>query len=323
MKIAFFLAVPLLLLAACSPVEQVRTSALAKPEIHADKFQTETGHLLPLRSWFPKHRPKAVLVAVHGFNDYSRAFEIPARFLSAQGLAVYAYDQRGFGANPQAGIWAGDDSLVADLKAFVRAVNKRHRGVPVYLLGESMGGAVVIAALTEPDMPPVAGVVLSAPAVWGEEAMPLLYRGMLWAMVHIVPAYKLTGENLRIRATSNIDVLRQMSLDPLVIKATRVDSVYGLVGLMDRAARTAPEAKGRMLVLYGARDKVIPPPALQALLPKLTGRAIFSCYEQGYHMLLRDVDGKIVLRDIASWMLHKNKPLPSGGEDILEHCQLV
>ena len=61
------------------------------------------GTSLPRRAWLPEGPPQAVILAVHGFNDYSNAFTEFGEFAAERGVAVHAYDQRGFGANPAAG----------------------------------------------------------------------------------------------------------------------------------------------------------------------------------------------------------------------------
>jgi len=63
---------------------------------------------------------------------------------------TYAYDQRGFGKAPHTGIWPGGKALREDLVDCVEAVRERNPGVPVFALGESMGGAVVLSALADP-----------------------------------------------------------------------------------------------------------------------------------------------------------------------------
>src|SRR6185312_7174511 len=61
------------------------------------------GAHLPLRFWLPEDKPRAVILALHGFNDYSEAFALPAAQWAKDGIATYAYDQRGFGAAPERG----------------------------------------------------------------------------------------------------------------------------------------------------------------------------------------------------------------------------
>ena len=136
---------------------------------------------------------------------------------------------------------------------------RAHPGVRVVVLSESMGGAVAMTAF-EGDAPPAAdGLVLVSPAVWGSAAMPLIYRVTLWTVAHTARWWELTGRGLNIRATDNDDVLREMGRDPLFIKATRADAVYGLVHLMGEARDAAPRLTGMgMLVMYGGKDQVIP-----------------------------------------------------------------
>jgi alpha-beta hydrolase superfamily lysophospholipase len=117
--------------------------------MRADAFVVEDGAVLPYRRWQPADAAdtRAVIVALHGFNDHSRAWDMPAQAWAARGIALYAYDQRGFGQAPQPGIWAGGDSLVADLASVHALVAARHAGVPIFVAGESMGGAVAMLAV--------------------------------------------------------------------------------------------------------------------------------------------------------------------------------
>ncbi|MEJ0071172.1 MAG: alpha/beta fold hydrolase [Pseudomonadota bacterium] len=70
----------------------------------------------------------------------------PARPGARHGIATYAYDQRGFGGAPDRGRWAGTPQLAADVASAAALLRGRYPGVPLYLLGESMGGAVAILA---------------------------------------------------------------------------------------------------------------------------------------------------------------------------------
>ena len=104
----------------------------------------------------------------------------------------------------------------------------------------------------------VDGVILTAPAVWGRATMDLLPRLALWAAVRLVPGLTVTGRGLEIKPSDNIPMLRALSRDPLVIKETRVDTIYGLVDLMDAALDSAPVLDVPLLVMYGAKDEIVP-----------------------------------------------------------------
>lgn len=311
---SFFLSLLILFLSACSPQRQPyqHVENPASAPIRSDALLAADGTALPLKSWLPAGKPRAVIIALHGFNDYSNAFAIPGEYFKKQGIAVYAYDQRGFGRAPLTGIWAGEDNLIDDLKQSVVQAGKRYPGTPIYILGESMGGAVAIVALTGPGFPQVDGIILVAPAVWGAEAMSPVYRGTLWLAAHTLPEYTLTGRDLKILATDNLPLLSSMSLDPLIIKSTRIDTVYGLVELMGMAYERIPEITGPTLLLYGAKDQVIPRAAVEHAASRFTNSPRSAYYPAGYHMLMRDLEGKVVMRDIASWIRQPKQPLPSG-----------
>jgi alpha-beta hydrolase superfamily lysophospholipase len=266
---------------------------------------------LPRRQWLPEAPPRAVILAIHGFNDYGNAFTDFGEYAASRGIAVYAYDQSGFGANPNAGRWPGIGTLVADLAHERARIAARYPDRPVYLLGESMGAAVLIAAAAA-DVPiDAAGMIMTAPAVWGGDQLNPFYRAVLWLADHVAPGLKLTGESLGVMASDNLDVLRALSADPLFIKATRVDAIAGLVRLMDLAYAAAPDLPGPLLVLGGARDEVVPPKAHAAMLERLTADPCTEVvYPDGWHLLLRDLDRQLVWDDILAWIA--DQPLPSG-----------
>lgn len=287
----------------------------AAPRLAASHFVTGDGAVLPVRHWLPgEGSARAVLVALHGFNDYSRFFEAPGGYLSQQGVACYAYDQRGFGHAPGRGEWPGTAAYLVDLKDFVDQVRLRHPGVPVYLLGESMGGAIAIAAVTAARAPAVDGLILAAPAVWGRATMPWYQRWLLAVAAHTLPELELTGEGLGILPSDNIEMLRGLGRDPLVIKATRVDAIYGLADLMDLALQRAPRLRLPTLLLYGEKDQVVPKEPVYRMIASMPAGVRTAFYEQGYHLLLRDLHADRPWSDIAAWIGDHGAALPSGSD---------
>jgi alpha-beta hydrolase superfamily lysophospholipase len=110
---------------------------------------------------------------------------------------------------------------------------------------------------------------------------------------------------LHIVACDNIAVLRKLSRDPLFQHSARADQVYGLVNLMDEA-RHAPEHLSDpppILFLYGAKDQVIPAKPTDATIAALGARAEVHRDDNGYHMLLRDLDGESQWKIVADWVL--------------------
>jgi len=344
--LAKFALATLVLLAACAPTLQPMGPPIAIARLTDDAIIAADGVALPLRRWMPADGPpKAVVLALHGFNDYSNAFDAPGRWFADRGIAVYAYDQRGFGRATRPGIWPGTETLVADLETAAAAVRSRHRGVPFFVLGESMGGAVVMTALagrmaagplparpaettpvgavvplavrTAPATALADGIILSAPAVWGAETMPVLHRAALWLTRNTVPWLSVTApRELNIWPSDNIEMLRALGRDPLVIKATRIDAIAGLTDLMGRALAAVDDIDALpTLVMYGLNEQVIPKrPIADALARLPRAHNTVAVYDTGWHMLLRDLKAETVLRDVAAWIAEPGTRLPSGAD---------
>lgn len=298
----------LMMTTACSATYHLPGPAIGAPQLQDDRWIAADGASLPLRRWQPDTSPRAVLIAVHGMNDYSNFFHEQGQSLARHGIISYAYDQRGFGAAPHPGLWSSDQAMADDLRAITHLLADAHPGLPLVIFGESMGGAVTMLAASQSPALPIQGVILSAPAVWGRDSMGWFKRSALWISYHIAPGWTLTGKGLEIWPSDNIDMLRKLSADPLVIKETRIDTIKGLVDLMDAAAASPPRLTVPALILYGERDEIIPKAPVQAMLnalPHLGGDQMVKRYAQGYHMLTRDLQAHVVLDDMAHWILEK------------------
>jgi len=302
-------------LAACAPVVRPAGPEIASPALDGDVLVMADGESLALQSWLPAGEPAAVILALHGYNDYANAFAMPAEAWAARGIATYAYDQRGFGRSDMAGLWAGAATLVADVGTAIELLRARHPGVPLVLLGESMGGAVAILALGKVPPPPVDAAVLVAPAVWGGDTMPWPWRASLWLVAHLFPGMTLSGRGLDIWPSDNIEMLRALSADPLVIKESRADAVLGLVRLMDAGLGAAGPVAVPLLLVYGENDQVVPPEPVDRFVRRLAGPVRVATYEEGYHMLLRDLARHLPVEDIAAFALDPKAALPSRADD--------
>jgi acylglycerol lipase len=312
-------ALGLLALGACTPTIVPMGPPNGGARLLDDRIIAADSVELPLTAWRPDGEPKAVIVALHGFNDYAIGFADPAVEWVRDGIATYAYDQRGFGRQAQRGIWAGTETMVADLETVTNLVAARHPGVPLYVLGESMGGSVAMVAVAEGRIPRARGVILVAPAVRGRESLNIFARAGLWFFSRTVPW--LAGQPagpLPFKPSDNIAALRKLSRDPLVIKQTRVDAFWGLVNLMDDALAAAPRFRGPALIQLGRHDDLIPDDPMELMLgrmpPDPSGERRVAVYRDGYHMLLRDLKAAIPIRDIVQWTRNPTAPLPSGSE---------
>ena len=256
------------------------------------------------------------VLALHGMNDSRDAWELPGAAFARAGSAVYAPDQRGFGAAPGRGRFPGTARLVADTAEMLTQLRARHPGIPVVLMAESMGGAVAMVLLSHPELPQPDAAVLLAPAVWGRAQIGVVLKSGLWLVANATPGLHVTGRELpiRIRASDNQEALLRLARNPLTLRRTRFDALKGLADLMQEAHDSAPRVQGHVLVLSGARDDLVPPDATAAIWRTLPADIRRGMYPAGYHLLLRDRNRAAVVRDILTWLDDPGAWLPSGAD---------
>jgi acylglycerol lipase len=312
-----------LLLSACTPllVQQPLAPAASfqGPRLDGDWVVSFDGARLGLKHWDPAGEPWAVVVGLHGMNDYSNAFHLAAPWWAEQGIATYAYDQRGFGRSPGRGIWAGDELMVEDLRTVTALVRAKYPHAIIAVAGESMGGAVAAEAFAS-DRPPVADrLILLSPAVWGWHEQPLPNKTLLWFAANFTgqkvyePPRWLTSH---VTPSDNRDELIAMGKDPLMIWGARSDTLYGLVSTMDKAADDVGKTNLPTLYLYGAHDQIIPKDAAFKAASQLKPTDRSAYYAHGYHLMMRDKEGPMVWKDVLAFIKDPAAPLPSGAPPI-------
>ena len=314
----------LITLAACAPtVQQVGApgAAFQGPRLEADDFISFDGARLAMKHWEPlangePAEPWAVIVGLHGMNDYSNAFHLAAPVWAADGIATYAYDQRGFGASPGRGVWGGDGAMTEDLRTFTALIRQRYPHAIIAVAGISMGGSVAIEAFGSARPPAADRLVLLGPGVWGWSNQPIPYSTALWITAHVAPGSVLTPPDFlvsRVQPSDNRDELIRMGRDPLMIWGARTDTLYGVVGAMEHAQQQVGRITTPTAYLAGAHDKIIPKaPTLRAAHRlKPTDRSAY--YPNGYHLLLVDRQALAVYRDVESFLRDPAAPLPSGA----------
>jgi pimeloyl-ACP methyl ester carboxylesterase len=172
------------------------------PRITDGLFTMADGAVLPYREWLPSAAPDTVVLALHGINDCADAWEAPSAHFVAAGIGVIAPDQRGFGAAAGRGRWHGTEAMVQDALTMVAETRARFPAARLFLAGESMGAAILMVLAARHPQLPVAGYVLSAPAVWGRQEMAAAFRLSLWWAHKTVPWLRLSATRLGIKAGS-------------------------------------------------------------------------------------------------------------------------
>ncbi|HME54950.1 MAG TPA: alpha/beta fold hydrolase [Candidatus Lokiarchaeia archaeon] len=135
-------------------------------------FTTSDGIRLFTRHWFARDvEKKGVIIAFHGLSGDSEYFVLLADQVVKEGYDVYIHDYQGHGLSDGArGDIKSFSTYVRHAIEFMNDVSRKIGDLPLFILGESLGGTVIANTLIENDkhqnqLPLLAGIVLCAPGV--------------------------------------------------------------------------------------------------------------------------------------------------------------
>jgi lysophospholipase len=266
-------------------------------------FETSGGLRLFVRSWLPDGAPKGVLAIAHGYAEHSGRYEYPGVWLAQRGYAVHAFDLRGHGQSEGERVFVRSfNEYLDDLDAFLALVRDRHAGATPWLMGHSMGGAVVaLSAVTR--QPDVRGLLFSGAVLAATDGTPRIVTEIILLLGRVAPT-------LRLRKLAAADVSR----DPEVAALYDADPLNfrgkmpaGLIASIIRAGRVIDERMERiekpLLIMHGTADALSNPIGSENLYRRAASTdKTLKLYEGFYHEILNEPERDQVLEDIAGWL---------------------
>lgn len=266
------------------------------------RFTGSAGARLFYQAWRPVHRPpRAILLNLHGLGDHSGLYPNLGSRIPEVGLALYAYDMRGNGRSPgQRAYLRGWYQYREDLHAFLAQVREWEPGLPVFLLGNSLGGLVVLEyALHHAGL---AGVIAAAPPL-GKLGVPPILMGLGRLLSRVLPRF-----SLRV----GMD-LTGLARDPAVVEAVLADPLFHRRGTarlstevtaaIDRVQSGASSFRVPILILHGTADRMVPPDGSRTFFSKVrfSGSELKE-YPGAYHGLFADLNAAEVIGDLLGWI---------------------
>ncbi|HEX5078424.1 MAG TPA: alpha/beta fold hydrolase [Geminicoccaceae bacterium] len=279
--------------------EPVATPRRGTPTLRDDALLAGDGARLPLIAWQPPE-PAAVMLGLHGYGDYRRAFRLVGPWLAARRIALFAYDQRGFGETESRGRWPGAAELIQDLVEAVLLLRERYPALPLYVIGESMGASVALAGLGRGEVAAVDRLILAAPAVRGQVPLRELHDLALRLGVLALP-WLAVALRRGARPWLEPGEAARLADDPLILRQISVSAYDGLVELANMASEDPAVALPPTLLLYGELDATIPRIAIDDLALRLPGVATRR-YAERHHLLLHEKRVDAVLEDCLAWL---------------------
>ena len=264
-------------------------------------FEGVGGLRIATRSWQPAGKPRAVMILIHGFNAHSAYFAWPAEQFASKGLACYALDLRGRGKSEGERFYVEKFSdYLGDVDRLVRQARSENPGLPVFVLGHSVGG-VIAASYVFDHQNEVAGLISESFAydVGLPDAAALLVKGISHLTPHL-HVYTLKNEIF----SRDPEAVARMNNDPLIEKGSQpAETSAEVLKAADRLTANFPKFTVPVLILHGTADKATRPAGSQRFYD-MTGSKdkTLKLYEGHFHDLLNDVDKELVMADIQAWI---------------------
>jgi acylglycerol lipase len=268
------------------------------------QLESSDGFVLACRSWLPPD-PRAAVLAVHGLGEHSGRYEHVGQYLAGARLACHALDCRGHGCSAGLRVHVDRfDEYLADVAVARAHVAALHPRLPLFLLGHSQGGLIVLlSGLTTPSG--LAGAVVSSPFLGlhptSRPPAPLALAAR--ALSRLAP---------RVRIDNGIDV-SLLSHDTGVVDAYRADPLvssrvsarwFTEVGAAhERVLARAPELRVPLLVMQSGADRLVYPAATRRWVAAAPPPLVeYVEWEGLYHEMLNEPEKLRVLARVVAWL---------------------
>ena len=254
--------------------------------------------------------PRGVIVIIHGLAEHCGRYRETGEFFAANGWAVYACDLRSHGLSPDPPA-AGRvhvnrfNDFLLDTDALVERARSRHKNLPVYLLGHSMGGLVTILyAIQKPQK--LAGAVVSSPALGTHPDFkpPLYLQLMVGILSRLAPRLRVES-NLDAQAISRDQAVVEAYLkDPLVSKKVSTRWYAEIIKSMKAAHESASSLKTPMLVMQSGDDRLVDPAAPARWVEETPAGMVESVLWDGlYHEMFNEPEKGQVRSKVLDWLV--------------------
>ena len=264
-------------------------------------FKGAEGLELYYQSWHPQSSARAVLVVVHGHGGHSGIFDRLVEYLVDCGYIIYSFDLRGHGRSPgQRGYINSWAEYRTDLRAFLELVKTKQPDLPLFLVGQSMGGLITSDyALREPNL--LQGLILISPALGlGISPLRLLIGKML---SRVRPHFALSAGIDMSAGSRDLEVVAANARDSLRHSQGTARLATELLKTIDWVNAHVEELQVPLLMLHGGADRVTLLENSQIFFDNstLVDKEMHE-YPNSYHELQNDLDYQEVLADMNHWI---------------------
>ncbi|MFF4394644.1 alpha/beta hydrolase [Streptomyces sp. NPDC001480] len=254
---------------------------------------TGTRGTISTRVW--QHpAPRYAALVVHGYGEHSGRYEGLAGVLTGHGAAVYAPDHMGHGRSAGERVVIEDfEDVVTDVHGVAALARTAHPGLPLVLVGHSMGG-LIAARYAQRYGDELAALVLSGPVIGAWELPERLLALSEIPDTPISPA----------ALSRDPAVGAAYAADPLVwhgpMKRPTLEAFVRTLETVGEGGEVGPLP---VLWLHGGDDRLVPLPGSRTGVERLTGgRAAERIYAGARHEVFHETNRAEVFADVTGFL---------------------
>ncbi|PHH69226.1 hypothetical protein CDD82_7907 [Ophiocordyceps australis] len=272
------------------------------------------------KTWTPDSgHVKARLVFVHGFSEHINRYNDFFPRLTAQGIEVLGWDQRGWGRSvrkpAERGLTGPTSQVLRDVAAFVQDKLNDGSNAPLFIMGHSMGGGEILMLAADKAYSEltarVRGWIVECPLIGfppgGEPPRLKIMAGRLLGRLvprqqlkHVVPPERLSRDAAIVESVRNDELCHNTG------------TLEGLASLLDRTALLASgqvklgQQVRSLLLAHGTGDLICSHDMAVAFVRQQSVDDVtVKSYHDAFHQLHADHCKDEFTRDLAAWILER------------------
>ncbi|MEM6843644.1 MAG: lysophospholipase [Bacteroidota bacterium] len=269
---------------------------------------SQDGFPLFYQQWLPE-KAERIIVFQHGLGEHSGRYQNLIRAFSGTSTAFYALDARGHGrTDGKRGHVERFQLFVGDLHDLIKRVQQENDDQKVFLLGHSMGGAIVLKyAITDDYQDNLRGLIASSPAIrpvmdWAKKIQKPVAALLSQVAPSLTQDNRLDTENI----SHHPPVVMAYRNDPLVHSKASARLGDALFNIHKDILSEAPSLHIPVYLMHGTADRLTDPEGTQQFYNALTTPdKTLKLYEGLYHETMneRPEDRDKVLEELKEWVL--------------------
>ncbi len=258
--------------------------------------------LLFRRGWLPDSASR-VLAVVHGFGEHSGRYDELATWFGERRCAVHAFDLRGHGRSAGTRTHVDRfDQYLDDLHGFLALLRDEHPGLPLVLIGHSMGGLISLAYLVE-RKPALSAAVISGPALAVDGATSTLRAALARILGRLAPKLSIASGLDATGLSRDPEVVRRYLSDPLVERKMTLGLGAELLAAGPRVRAGAAEIERPVLIQHGQADPLCSPRASEEFAKNVVAAgSALRIYPELRHEIFNEPERERVFADAWEWI---------------------